>query len=517
MSETRDVAKYDGDVLERLANPVDSFQPLDVYVGGISDEAPRVDAIASISAGYRDEPREPGKLGLPKASRDGRIYLHDKTGRAPGLKAALETTDYKRLTIAFPLDDPRAFIQQRFMAYSATSLLAYGDQEQVTAIKDGRHTAYRAGTDDYARVVATCKVTVSVYFCLAQWTNQGPEVIFPDGLGFYRLRFTSRNSLRSIIAQLKTVARFTRGKLAGIPFELSLDYREVSDPSGAKRTVPVWVLVTQPPEGLQLSSRTFHALMSASLHQGELLMLPAPSQETIETAWHELPEPDLDTAETGSRFVRASTSEVIDRHTGEVLPARQEPGPEVLQPTEREVDQIARGGLCDYDRAMRRWHALAHGSIYERDDMRAFFMRSYTNGATSSLGVFLHDATERDAAALFAALETAITDSQGHEQEPEPSEPEPRLDPAPNEQLPLVPPPVPADTLVAELEQASFVVAHCKYRLGQQECGTEIAPKAIYVVKGHDVTGEVLIRVALQRAGEARCTVHLPPPSKRGV
>lgn len=42
------------------------------------------------------------------------------------------------------------------------------------------------------------------------------------------------------------------------------------------------------------------------------------------------------------------------------------------------------------------------------------------------------------------------------------------------------------------------------------ECGEAIDPQAVYVVKGHDVPGEQLIRVGMQRCGQVRCGLHLP-------
>src|SRR3954452_20617025 len=75
---------------------------LDPYAeGGVSQEEPRLDALATISAGYRKQ-GEGGHAGLPQVSRDGKLYLHDPKGRAPGLKKALEARGFLGLTIAFP-------------------------------------------------------------------------------------------------------------------------------------------------------------------------------------------------------------------------------------------------------------------------------------------------------------------------------------------------------------------------------------------------------------------------------
>ena len=125
-----------------VGTPVHEFRALDTYAGGLSDEAPRLEALATISAGRKvlyagDNPAHKGKSFPQAAKRDDErhIYLHDTMGRAPGLAAALEAGHYRRLTVAFPFDDPAAFVQQRFVAYSATALLAYGDQDSMTIIR----------------------------------------------------------------------------------------------------------------------------------------------------------------------------------------------------------------------------------------------------------------------------------------------------------------------------------------------------------------------------------------------
>lgn len=153
---------------------------------------------------------------------------------APSLAERLRK-DPKKLTITFAFDRPEQFIQQRFVRYSASRLEVYGDQYSLTEIKVGgtrekpvvtRHVS-EAGSEQYAKLLETCKVASSVYFLLAEWDGNGvPKVLFPDGLGFFRLRFTSRNSLSNFIAQLQLVYEFTGGRLAGVPFDLRLINRE---------------------------------------------------------------------------------------------------------------------------------------------------------------------------------------------------------------------------------------------------------------------------------------------------
>lgn len=228
------------DIAPGVVAPIDQWRILDTFSGGYSDAPTRVDALATISAGYRG-PERNGRPGLPQRSTDGTIYLHDPDGRAPGLAEALAQGEQKRLTVAFPLDDPRQFIHQSFRRYSASRLEAYGDANSLTEIvlrrtgqtdKDGKpileadHMQYAAGTAQYADLVRTCKNYYDIYFCLAEWTANGPEVVQPDGFGLYRLRTTSRHTIRNIEAALRYVAQFTRGRLAGIPFELRIEDRK---------------------------------------------------------------------------------------------------------------------------------------------------------------------------------------------------------------------------------------------------------------------------------------------------
>lgn len=356
---------------------------LDPYAAGIAAEAPRVDALAVISCGYRAE-GQGNRPGLPKASRPGdaqQIHIHDPLNRAPGLEAAVKDGGGRQLLIAFPLDDPRQFIIQRFTRYSASRLEAYGDEASATWIhpatdgKEAWHQTFLAGTPEYERLVKTCKADTRIYFCLAEWTPNGPEVVFPDGLGVYAIRTTSRHSVRSIIGSLAYTSRFTRGKIAGLPFVLCVDHREVAGPDGSKRVIPVWTITTKPPEGARLSSRTFRELATTALREGASLMLPAPDQQTWEDADAEGP-------------------------------------PLVDEPNDQEIAQLERGGLCEYDHWIKTWHALARDTAFGNEEGRAAFIGAYTHDATTSLSHFLQGASEEDAAALVAALGEAVSNER---------------------------------------------------------------------------------------------------------
>lgn len=361
-------------------NMIDSFKLLDVYAGGISEEAPRVEALATISAGYRAK-GDGNRPGAPQRSRDGTIYLHDATGRATGLKRALDKAAGKRLTIAFPFDDPGRFIHCRFMGYTASELLAFGDETHLMILIPGQgYRRVEAGTADYEAWLRKCKVSVSVYFVLAEWGSDGPEIVFPDGVGaYYRLRFTSRHSLRSILAGLRSIGQFTQGRIAGIPFDLTIDYREVAGPDGKKRTIPVWSLASKPPGEKRLTSRNFSETMQFALEQGAALMLPAPPEPTLEDALAMPPDDDLDDT-------------VIE-------------GVVVGEPSDRDIELISRGGRCNEATWRGMFFSAVAGSELHGDDSpaRAAWLLQYTNGQTDSLSEFLRWATEKEAQAMVVA------------------------------------------------------------------------------------------------------------------
>ena len=353
-----------------LARPEDvggyqPMRPLDVYAGGLSEEAPRVDAIATISCGRLVE-------GKPRAARrDDKqwIFVHDPNDRAIGLTQALQAGDGRRLTIAFQFDDPAQFIQQRFTEYTASALKVYGDEKRITEIivhgegnrASAEHRTFDAGTPDYERLVQRCKVNVSVYFALAEWSPEGPRVTFPDGLGLYRLRFTSRNSLRNLLATIDYVAKFTRGRVAGIPFNLGVDFREVARSTGIKTTIPVFTFTMAPPGGI--TSLTFRSLTGQALAQGANLHMLPPTVETWETA-------------------------TMDGPVGDDI-------------TEEQAAILERGGKCDKRHYTKLWHALVRDTSLASKEGRAEFLDRHTDMRFDSLSLFLDQATESEASFLI--------------------------------------------------------------------------------------------------------------------
>lgn len=356
-----------------------AVERLDVYAGGLVTEAPQLPVLATISAGRKAQTQD-GR-SYPTASQHGEIVLHDAEGQAPGLAAELERHEGKRLLVAFPFSDTRLFIQSRFKRYSAGGLQVYGDALSVTEIvlhetgKDtkGRkvyraeHVSYPHGTEEYERLVASCKVETSVLFVLARWEGGQARLWWPDGFGLYRLRTTSRHTLRSIAGSLALVAQMTGGRLAGVPFELSLGYPEVARPTGERQKVPVWRIVFRPPQGIELTGPSFTSLVGRALGEAEALRaLPAPSVETLEAA---LAEP-----------------EAVD------------------------LARLEAGDVADVAYWRSRWHALARGTWYASPAGRAEFLRWFTEGATDSLATFLASATNDACEQLCTALAEALAD-----------------------------------------------------------------------------------------------------------
>jgi hypothetical protein len=363
---------FESSAIQSQQHQAEPFPMLDVYADdGLSEVQPgRITALATISAGGK---KENNGRKIPFVSRDGTIYIDDSREKVPGLCAALEQRGNKALTIAFPSDDLCAFIQQRFVRYSATKLEIYGDQSSVTVFHGDQRNVYPAGTPEYREAIKACKVNVSVYFHLAEWTPDGPVMTFPDGLGLYRLRFTSRNSLHSIVGYLQTLAtNYTSGRIAGMPFELSIDYRDVADPKQERRVVPVWQIVFRPPTGINFTTQTYRALMARSIEQGAIINLALPEPETYEIAAIEGPVADLD----------ESDLQTID-------------SPQDIK--------------CDAAHWTKVYFAIVEGTYLQTNEGRDYIMRRYSGNAyDGSLSAFLADATEEDAQGLMGFVRREV-------------------------------------------------------------------------------------------------------------
>jgi hypothetical protein len=369
----------------------------------------RIESIATISAGYRDQ------SGLPVISRDGTIYVQDDPiNPATGLREALAERGNKALTIAFSSNDPKQIIQQRLTTYSKTRLEAWGDREQITLInlrasgrKDSRGNAImepvreviRRETDPerYATQAALMKAETFVYFFLARWLPSGdPEIYLPDGFASYRLRFTSLNSAQSIVNQLYFISEKTGGQVAGIPLDLFITYRELADPSGVKRKVPIWTLVLRPPEHLQLNTAAaVRGILTKGIEQARTLSLPAPTMLTDEQLALEGPDVDLD------------DPRVIDGQ---------------FTITSDDARKLRGGGpVANPERFITEYFMVVGKTSLREDEGRADFIRHMTGGRTDSLSEFAHTATHEEASRLLeAAGKRAIEEVEARAEPPAP-------------------------------------------------------------------------------------------------
>jgi hypothetical protein len=380
---------------QSLAQPgtVVPMQRLDPFAqGGIAAQPGRLAPLAIVSLGYRQTPKHDGELGLPRATRredEKWLHLHDPDGRAPGLAEVLRDGAHRRLTIAFPLDEPQAFIQQTFVRWSASALEVYGDATGLRVIdardqKNPKHTLVPTGHPEFDRIVKTCKAETRIYFALAEWlpTAEGAEpqsrVLFPDGFGFYCFKTSGRHSAAEIIGYLESFRTFTRGRLAGIPFDLVVNFREVVGPDGKKRVVPVGNIVARPPAQTVLDSKTFRVLATAGLEEGRNLQLPAlPSPEELA---HEGPPELEDDVPEGA------------------------------------VRRLAAGDFpCDYQLVVKTWHAMVRGTPLEADEARAEWLRAWSKGDFTTLTA-LRNLTQREATQMLADLADTLAEVRAQQE-----------------------------------------------------------------------------------------------------
>jgi len=324
---------------------------LDPYAGPVSVEG-RWDSLATISAGYRD-----AASGRPVVSRDGRIYVSGDAGRASGLRAELEASECKEITIALVHEPRDGGVQQRYTRYSATALEAHGDEAGITLIGAGGARRFvEPGDSDWEAVRRSCKAETFLYFALARWTPE-PQVVFPDGFGLYRLRMTSRASARALMAQLDRLGRFTGGRVAGIPLTASISYQDLTGPDGKRRNCPVWQFVMRPPQTMAMSARQVGTALHAGLREADALALPAPD-----------PVFDLETA---------------------------------VDLDESDVASLASPAI-DKGHATKSYFSITAGTPYAEAEGRAALISEHTSGALTSLSAFLDAASPDEVLDLMA-------------------------------------------------------------------------------------------------------------------
>lgn len=350
---------------------------LDKYAHGVINRPARQPWLATISAGSRDP------NGYPRASRPGDAQLiHIAPGEdVPGLTAALEAGNWRELTVALPSNQHEDFLSQRFVRYSATRVEAFGDAEAIHVlssrkVQKGKSTVdealprqtFRHGTPEYDREVDQCAVAGSLLFVLARWQGPTPEIYFPDQtLGLYRLRFTSRTSLERLVGGIEQLRALTGGSVAGIPLRLSLQFGEVADAGGVKRTVPYWALrFAPPPDAGMLTASSWSGFKAAAFAEVDTLRaLPpgAAAAVTVEVVEAEGPDVDLDNPPVDAETTRATAARYDAIYGQEDV--IEVSGHTVVRATGEVIADPAETEKADYYEALKR--AVDAGAVEARD------------------------------------------------------------------------------------------------------------------------------------------------------
>lgn len=266
-TQTRGIAQYTPEVVELLD------QHSETGVSRIEANA-RLSHLATISAGYKEGNR-------PMVERGGKIHLHEDMGDAPGIRSALEATGYRSLTIVLLYDDIAQNLRQMFTNYGSVKM--FGDKHSITCLKAGKtptdppsKIVYQAGTEDYKKCIAQCKVSTFVPFALGQWQDGQPMVIWPDGLLPYRLRFGSKSSAINFIEAIRAIKQLTGGVVKGVPLELTLGKRSVLTPQMERREMPVWRVCLKHPSDMPMTAHAVRNILEQGTANYGSMALPAP-------------------------------------------------------------------------------------------------------------------------------------------------------------------------------------------------------------------------------------------------
>lgn len=374
----------------QIAHPDDSWDDFKILTPrGLVELPQRLQSIATISAGYKDE------KGMPVVSRDGTICLTDDDNHpAHALREALRETNGKRLTIAFNSNNRREIYQQHLALRSRTRRQAFGDAEQITEVGENgarRVTYYAENPDKYLELASKMKCETFFFFLLAYWDDDGlPQFNVKDGVATYRLRTTSVNSAMQLINQIDWYRRHNGGNIVGLPLDLFLETQSIPDSTGTTRRVPIWKLVLVHPDG---GTTMLPQVREVALQNAQALSLPAPSFITLD----ELEQMD-DVADDDN---------VVD---GVVI-------------TEEDADLLRRGGpIANFDRFKREYFLAAGKSSYRTDEGRREFLLAYTHGRTGSLREFAQISSSRDGEKLLETVgKYAIAEIEARNERGEPT------------------------------------------------------------------------------------------------
>jgi Recombination directionality factor-like len=248
--------------------------------------------LATISAGQTVS--KDGKT-FPQASRNGEMFVNSEEKTAQGIRAYLK--DRKSITICFVSNDYDEIIAQRFKRESASKLDFTGDQHFLTVFDKATPRTVYADSPEYEELIATAKTEASIYFLLVEVLPSGKMApLFLDGVGLYRIRTGSSNSVENAMACISTLKTMTGGKCAGIPVEVFLTYPELTGPDGKKRKCPVFQFIgRENPYSYAFALPGQLLLEEAQEFKEEPLSLPFPTSAlpSHTTGEVKLREPDI--------------------------------------------------------------------------------------------------------------------------------------------------------------------------------------------------------------------------------
>ncbi|HWD39792.1 MAG TPA: hypothetical protein VG944_13160 [Fimbriimonas sp.] len=322
---------------------------------------------ATISAGKKDGDR-------PTVTKNGVICLHEDMGEAPGIRAALEATKFKSVTITMLSNNIGDCLKQLFCSYGKVKV--FGDEKSLTAMwlddqKKQQRKVVAAGDPEFDKYLAMCKASTFVPFALAAWGEDGnPGLSWPDGFIPYRLRFGSLNSARAFVDSLQAIKRLTQGHLMGVPLVLSIADKSVMTPELDRRKVPVWNLVLKHPSGLPMRAADIQRVLTAGIRDAQQMALPANT--------------DFDPEQLADAE-RAIEQQITEE--GEVVDTNLNPGAVKVAVT----GDATETRIADYFRAMQN-------TPYTDDGVRALLVEKCANNA----GIVL----ERPSLRLLAELAT---------------------------------------------------------------------------------------------------------------
>lgn len=381
-----------------LARMIDNsdIKILDPHRGELVADRGRINQIATISLGYKSKAASGMPIPKPTRKEDERWLHPHQADNAPQLLAALEAGAYRKLTVSLAGNAWDEFVQQHFALYSTTALQVYGDEIALTYIHrvpmldqngaqlldeknepryEWEHTKVErdADPDKYARMLKVVKSQISIYFYLAEWegsieTGYEPKIVFDGDVGLYRFRTTSLHTLDNLASAVRDVRKHTGGPLLGVPLELTVDFPEVADPSGHKRTIPTASFRFRPP--FRFTAQAIRPMLSAAVQEGQALALPAPEREYLEAEFRE-------SLEEGAA------------------------DPELIEATEEDVAMLAAGGRCNAEHYRRAFFGLVRGSRFDDARERSVLIMDWCDydgrNQTESLAELLEHSTNEQA------------------------------------------------------------------------------------------------------------------------